>query len=115
MNTATQTAADFRVFRFFISYAREDEKIAIAVSNAVQTALGPSAEVFIDKAVLRLASSFEDEIKKKLDATDALVVINLDGFLSRRTGSPAWSWATLSASWNARRTRIVRAESFQST
>src|SRR3984885_3310672 len=75
MNTATQTAADFRVFRFFISYAREDEKIAIAVSNAVQTALGPSAEVFIDSG-LRFGLSFEDEIKKKLDATDALVVIN---------------------------------------
>ncbi len=75
MNTATQPAADFRVFRFFISYAREDEKIAIAVSNAVQTALGPSAEVFIDSG-LRFGLSFEDEIKKKLDATDALVVIN---------------------------------------
>jgi len=29
-----------QVFRFFISYAREDEKIAIAVSNALQTAMG---------------------------------------------------------------------------
>src|ERR1700733_9668832 len=75
MNTATQTAADFRVFRFFISYAREDEKIAIAVSNALQTAMGPSAEVFIDSG-LRFGLSFQDEIKKKLYETDTLVVID---------------------------------------
>jgi len=67
--------ASARVFRFFISYAREDEKIAIAVSNAVQTALGPSAEVFIDSG-LRFGLSFQDEIKRKLDETDALVVID---------------------------------------
>jgi hypothetical protein len=76
MSTGTKQAEEKpRVFRFFISYAREDEKIAIAVSNAVQTALGPSAEVFIDSG-LRFGLSFEDEIKKKLDETDALVVIN---------------------------------------
>jgi len=34
-------------FRFFISYAREDYNIAIAVNNAIQTAAGPAAEVFM--------------------------------------------------------------------
>lgn len=61
--------------RLFISYAREDEKIAIAVSNAVQIALGPSAEVFIDTG-LRFGLDFKEEIKKKLDATDVLIVIS---------------------------------------
>ncbi len=64
-----------RVFRFFISYAHEDEKIAIAVSNVLQTAMGPSAEVFIDSG-LRFGLSFQDEIKKKLDETDTLVVVD---------------------------------------
>lgn len=63
-----------RIFRLFISYAKEDEKIAIAVSNAVQTALGPSAEVFIDSG-LRFGVAFQDEIKHKLDETDVLVVV----------------------------------------
>jgi len=71
----TETDAKQRVFRLFISYAKEDEKIAIAVSNAVQTALGPSAEVFIDSG-LRFGLAFQDEIKKKLDETDVLVVIH---------------------------------------
>src|SRR3954471_22220559 len=67
--------AKSQVFRFFISYAREDEKIAIAVYNALETAMGPSAKVFIDSG-LRFGLSFQDEIKKKLDETDTLVVID---------------------------------------
>jgi hypothetical protein len=64
-----------RVFRLFISYAREDTKIAIAVHNALQSALGPSAEVFIDSG-LSFGLSFQEEIKKRLDETDTLVVID---------------------------------------
>jgi len=67
--------AKSQVYRFFISYAREDEKIAIAVYNALETAMGPSAKVFIDSG-LRFGLSFQDEIKKKLDETDTLVVID---------------------------------------
>jgi hypothetical protein len=63
-----------KVFKLFISYASEDEKIAIAVSNAVQTALGPSAEVFIDSG-LRYGLNFQEEIKSRLDETDVLIVI----------------------------------------
>jgi hypothetical protein len=64
-----------RVFRLFISYAREDAKVAIAVFNALQSALGPSAEVFIDSG-LRFGLNFEEEIRRRLDQTDTLVVIN---------------------------------------
>ena len=67
--------AKSQVYRFFISYAREDEKIAIAVYNALETAMGPAAKVFIDSG-LRFGLSFQDEIKKKLDETDTLVVID---------------------------------------
>jgi hypothetical protein len=80
-----------RVLRLFISYAREDEKIAIAVSNAVQTALGPSAEVFIDSG-LRFGLDFKEEIKKKLDETDVLIAISTDvlkpafGFIGMELG-----------------------------
>jgi hypothetical protein len=62
-------------FRFFISYAREDYNIAIAVSNAIQTATGPAANVFMDIA-LPFGVSFEEEIKTRLDETNVLVVIN---------------------------------------
>jgi hypothetical protein len=74
-----------RVFQLFISYAREDAKIAIAVSNALQTALGPSAEVFIDSG-LPYGLNFEDEIRKRLDETDALVVIDSE------TLKPPFGW-----------------------
>lgn len=63
-----------RILRVFISYAREDEKIAIAAVDALRTALGPFADVFIDNA-LQFGLSFQEEIKKRLDLTDLLVVI----------------------------------------
>ena len=66
-----------RILHLFISYAREDETIAIAVSNAVQMALGPSAEVFIDSG-LRFGLDFKAEIKKKLDETDVLIAVSSD-------------------------------------
>lgn len=62
-------------FRFFISYAREDYNIAIAVNNAIQTAAGPTAEVFMDVA-LQYGINFHDEIKSRLDQTNVLVVIH---------------------------------------
>jgi hypothetical protein len=62
-------------FRFFVSYAREDYNIAIAVSNAIQTATGPAAEVFMDVA-LQFGANFYDEIKRRLDETNVLVVIH---------------------------------------
>jgi hypothetical protein len=62
-------------FRFFISYAKEDQNIAIAVSNAIQTATGPAAKVFIDVA-LPFGVSFQDEINKRLDEANVLVVIH---------------------------------------
>jgi len=63
-----------QMLRVFISYAREDEKIAVAVFDTIRTALGTFADVFIDNA-LRFGLSFQDEIQKKLDETDLLVVI----------------------------------------
>jgi hypothetical protein len=64
-----------RVLHVFISYAREDEKIAAAVCDALRTALGGTfAQVFIDSA-LRFGLNFQDEIKNQLDQTDLLVVI----------------------------------------
>jgi hypothetical protein len=62
-------------FRFFISYAREDYNIAIAVNNAIQTAAGPAAEVFMDVA-LQYGLNFQEEIKGRLDQTNILVVIH---------------------------------------
>lgn len=63
-----------RMLRVFISYAKEDEKIAVAAFEAIRTALGTFADVFIDNA-LQFGVSFQDEIKKRLDETDLLVVI----------------------------------------
>ena len=62
-------------FRFFISYAREDYNIAIAVNNAIQTAAGPAAEVFMDLA-LQFGTNFHEEIKSRLDDANVLVVIH---------------------------------------
>jgi hypothetical protein len=60
---------------FFISYAREDRRIAEAVEAMIKAAMGPSADVFIDEA-LSFGVLFEDEIKKKLDETNVLVVVH---------------------------------------
>lgn len=73
----TESENEQRMLRLFISYAREDEKIAIAVANAVQVALGPSAEVFIDSG-LRFGLDFKAEIKNKLDQTDVLIAVSSD-------------------------------------
>lgn len=68
------TATRPRMLRVFISYAKEDEKIAVAIFEAIRTALGTFADVFIDNA-LQFGLSFQDEIKKRLDDTNLLVVI----------------------------------------
>ena len=73
----TELAGKQKILRLFISYAHEDEKIAIAVANGVQIALGPSAEVFIDSG-LRFGLDFKQEIKNKLDETDVLIVVSSD-------------------------------------
>jgi len=62
------------ILRVFISYAKEDEKIAVAAFEAIRTALGTFADVFIDTA-LQFGVSFQDEIRKRLDETELLVVI----------------------------------------
>ena len=62
-------------FRFFISYARENHNIATAVKDAIQTATGPGAFVFMDVA-LPFGVSFEKEIKNRLDETNILVVVH---------------------------------------
>jgi hypothetical protein len=74
-----------QILRVFISYAREDEKIAVAVFDALRTALGAFADVFFDNA-LHFGLSFLDEIKKRLDDTDLLVVID------SATLKPLFSW-----------------------
>lgn len=63
-----------QILHAFISYARDDERIAVAVFDAIRVALGAYAVVFIDNA-LRFGLSFQDEIKAQLDKTDLLVVI----------------------------------------
>ena len=70
----SQPQSQPEILRVFISYAREDAKIAIAVFDALRTALGAFADVFIDNA-LRFGLSFQEEIKSRLDATDLLVVV----------------------------------------
>jgi TIR domain len=62
------------ILRVFISYAKEDEKIAVAAFEAIRTALGTFADVFIDTA-LQFGVSFQDEIRKRLDETELLVVV----------------------------------------
>jgi TIR domain len=62
-------------FRFFISYARENQNIAAAVKEAIQAATGPAASVFMDVA-LPFGVSFEKEIKNRLDETNVLVVVH---------------------------------------
>ena len=62
-------------FHFFVSYATEDRKIAEAVDTVIKAAMGPSADVFMDE-VLSFGVSFEEEIKKKLDETNVLVVVH---------------------------------------
>lgn len=90
--SAVVKTQDKRVFHLFISYAREDAKIAIAVSNALQKALGPSAEVFIDSG-LPYGLNFEEQLRGKLDETDALVVIDSD------TLKPAYGWTGMELGW----------------
>jgi hypothetical protein len=78
-NLAAQTRASVDPgsgrFRFFISYAKEDHNLAIAVNNAIQDAAGPAAEVFMDIA-LQYGTNFQKEIKSRLDQTNVLVVVH---------------------------------------
>ena len=65
-----------RTLRIFISYAHEDEKIAIAVSNALQAKLNNVlTEVFLDKTSLETGIAFDTQIADKLATTDILIII----------------------------------------
>jgi hypothetical protein len=64
-----------RILKLFISYAREDASIAIAVSNCLQVALGNVfAEIFID-SMLTPGIDFSAQIQEKLDQTDVLIIV----------------------------------------
>src|ERR1700724_1496958 len=63
-----------RILRVFINYTKKSEKIAVAAFEAIRTALGTFADVFIDNA-LQFGVSFQDEIRKRLDETELLVVV----------------------------------------
>ena len=65
-----------RILKLFISYAHEDAKIAIAVSNALHCALGDTlAEVFLDKTSLEAGFDFKAQIEDRLENTDVLIII----------------------------------------
>src|SRR5262245_7155128 len=65
-----------RILRIFISYAHEDAKIAIAVSNALHTALGDTfADVFLDTVSLVAGLEFKTQIEERLDDTDIFIIV----------------------------------------
>jgi hypothetical protein len=65
-----------RTLRIFISYAHEDAKIAIAVSNTLQVKLtNVLTEVFLDKTSLETGFAFDTQIKERLATTDVLIII----------------------------------------
>ena len=58
-----------RILRVFISYAKEDEKIAVAVFEALRTAFGVFADVFIDNALqfgLSFRTKFASDSMKQI-------------------------------------------------
>ena len=64
-----------RFLNLFISYAREDAKIAIAVSTALRAALGEIADVFFDKDSITSGFEFKTQIEDALAKADVLVVV----------------------------------------
>src|SRR6266404_6568060 len=62
--------------RLFISYAREDEKIADAVRAALSKALPtPLAFVDMDKYTIDVGADFAADIQDKLDKAHVLVIV----------------------------------------
>ncbi|HUA63096.1 MAG TPA: hypothetical protein VML19_30360 [Verrucomicrobiae bacterium] len=72
---------EFKKLRFFISYTRDDLAIAIAVKNSIQSAMGLGGDAWMDEA-LRFGGNFHEEIQRKLDETNILVLIDHPGFYS---------------------------------
>ncbi len=66
-----------KILRLFISYAREDEKIAVAVSNAIKAALseGSLFDVSLDQYSFEIGSDLQEQIQRRLEDTDRLIVI----------------------------------------
>jgi len=65
-----------RILRVFISYASEDQQIALAIANAIRTALGDGfAEIYIDKLSLQAGDEFKKQIELKLEKTDIFVIV----------------------------------------
>ena len=66
-----------RILHIFISYAHEDEKIALAVFNALNKLLcvGGLCQVTFDKYSFEIGERTRDEIETKLEAADILIII----------------------------------------
>ena len=64
-----------RMLEIFISYAHEDERLALAVVKCFGEALGDFANIFFDKLSLEFGFEFKPQIEEKLDSTDILIII----------------------------------------
>ncbi|MDM0085721.1 toll/interleukin-1 receptor domain-containing protein [Variovorax sp. J31P179] len=60
----------------FTSYAREDQKIAAAISSMLEDVFGENIFVFYDKESLRPGESINDTIRDGLRAADTMLVIS---------------------------------------
>ena len=79
--------------RLFISYAREDEKIADAVRAALSKALPtPLAFVDMDKYTIEVGADFAADIQDKLDKAHVLVIVYTGRELSSEENQEKLPW-----------------------
>ena len=84
--------------RLFVSFVHEDEKIALAVQNLLQTELNLREEVFLssDKSQIYAGDLWLQKIKEALSAAEIVILM-----LSKRSVARPWVNFEAGAAWLA--------------
>lgn len=89
--------------RLFVSFVHEDEKLALAVQDLLQTELNLREEVFLssDKSLIYAGDPWLQKIKEALSAAEIVILM-----LSQRSVARPWVNFEAGAAWLANKTLI---------
>ena len=81
----------------FISYTRDDERIALGLETLFNSALGPAVHVFRDETRISSGADIRDAILKGLQKADVLIALNAGGQPASALSWVGWEIGTFEA------------------
>jgi hypothetical protein len=88
--------------RVFISYTRDDEKIASELEGLFNLALGPAVHVFRDETSISSGADIRNAILKELEKADVLIALTAGGQPASALNWVGWEIGTFESAWRRR-------------